>query len=82
MTGLRPPLELERWIALTRLTFSSPASGVHAVAGDIVDAKTAERAVKEAVDRYGRIDTLVNNAGAFLAKPFVDFTREENRSAS
>jgi len=29
------------------------------------------------VERFGRIDTLVNNAGIFLAKPFADYTRDE-----
>jgi len=29
------------------------------------------------VDRFGRIDTLVNNAGIFTAKPFTAFTPED-----
>ncbi len=64
-------------VAVSRSIKQSPDAGVHAVAGDIANAETAERAVREAVDRYGRIDTLVNNAGVFLAKPFVDFTQED-----
>jgi NAD(P)-dependent dehydrogenase (short-subunit alcohol dehydrogenase family) len=39
------------------------------VAGDIADRKTAERAISEGMARFGRIDTLVNNAGIFIAKP-------------
>ena len=48
--------------------------GVLPMGGDIADPRTAERVVGGALDRFGRIDTLVNNAGAFLSKPFVDYT--------
>ena len=47
------------------------------VAGDIADPKTAERAISEGVKRFGRIDTLVNNAGIFIAKPFTQYTAED-----
>src|SRR5436305_8647719 len=42
--------------------------------GDIADAETARRVVAQAVDRFGRIDTLVNNAGIYLSKPFTEYT--------
>jgi NAD(P)-dependent dehydrogenase (short-subunit alcohol dehydrogenase family) len=48
-----------------------------AVAGDVADADTARRAVGEARDRFGRIDTLINNAGVYIEKPFTDCTIEE-----
>ncbi len=48
--------------------------GVLPVDGDIADPRTADRVVGGALDRFGRVDTLVNNAGAFLSKPFVDYT--------
>jgi NAD(P)-dependent dehydrogenase (short-subunit alcohol dehydrogenase family) len=44
------------------------------VAGDIAQPETAERVIGAALDRYGRIDTLVNNAGVFMSKPFTDYT--------
>jgi NAD(P)-dependent dehydrogenase (short-subunit alcohol dehydrogenase family) len=47
---------------------------VHNVAGDIGDPKTADRIMSEGVDAFGRIDTLVNNAGAYIAKPFTEYT--------
>lgn len=47
------------------------------IRGDIADAGTAERVVGAALERFGRIDTLVNNAGVFVAKPFTDYTDEE-----
>jgi NAD(P)-dependent dehydrogenase (short-subunit alcohol dehydrogenase family) len=48
--------------------------GVAAVAGDIADPETAERIVSTAVDRFGRVDALVNNAGVFVSKPFTKYT--------
>jgi NAD(P)-dependent dehydrogenase (short-subunit alcohol dehydrogenase family) len=44
------------------------------VAGDISQQVTADEIISQAMDRFGRIDTLVNNAGVFLAKPFTDYT--------
>ena len=44
------------------------------VSGDITEAQTAERVVARALERFGRIDTLVNNAGVFIGKPFTDYT--------
>ena len=48
-----------------------------AVAGDIADADTARRAVAQALDRFGRIDTLINNAGIYIGKPFTQYTVED-----
>jgi NAD(P)-dependent dehydrogenase (short-subunit alcohol dehydrogenase family) len=45
--------------------------------GDIADRKTAERAISEGMARFGRIDTLVNNAGIFIAKPFTQYTEAD-----
>lgn len=58
-------------------------TGKHAtyVAGDISDPQVAERLINEAITRFGRIDTLLNNAGIFIAKPFADITNEEYSSA-
>ncbi|MEU0783940.1 SDR family oxidoreductase [Streptomyces sp. NPDC006173] len=47
------------------------------VQGDIADPKTAERVVAAAIERFGRIDALVNNAGLFVAKPFTDYTEDD-----
>ncbi|MCM0675807.1 SDR family oxidoreductase [Micromonospora phytophila] len=47
------------------------------VRGDITDPATAQQVVDAALDRFGRIDTLVNNAGIFVAKPFTDYTDED-----
>ncbi|MBW5444915.1 SDR family oxidoreductase [Cohnella sp. CFH 77786] len=50
---------------------------VRIVVGDVAAPQTAERLVREAVAHFGRIDTLVNNAGIFIAKPFTDYTEED-----
>src|SRR5438045_627079 len=48
-----------------------------AVPGDITDRKTAELAISESLARFGRIDTLINNAGVFVAKPFTQYTQAD-----
>jgi NAD(P)-dependent dehydrogenase (short-subunit alcohol dehydrogenase family) len=47
------------------------------VEGDIAKPATADRIVEGALQRFGRIDTLVNNAGVFVSKPFTDYTAED-----
>jgi NAD(P)-dependent dehydrogenase (short-subunit alcohol dehydrogenase family) len=49
------------------------------VDGDIADPATARKVVETALSRFGRIDALVNNAGIFFAKPFVDYTLDDYR---
>jgi NAD(P)-dependent dehydrogenase (short-subunit alcohol dehydrogenase family) len=44
------------------------------VEGDIAQPATADRIVEGALERFGRIDTLVNNAGVYVSKPFTDYT--------
>ena len=51
--------------------------GVVAVEGDIVDPDTAERVVGAALERFGRVDTLINNAGIYIGKPFTEYTVED-----
>ncbi len=47
------------------------------VAGDIAEQATADQIISQATDRFGRVDTLVNNAGIFVSKPFTDYTAED-----
>jgi NAD(P)-dependent dehydrogenase (short-subunit alcohol dehydrogenase family) len=47
------------------------------VAGDISQVQTAQRIVDEAMARFGRIDTLVNNAGIYIGKPFTEYTVDD-----
>jgi NAD(P)-dependent dehydrogenase (short-subunit alcohol dehydrogenase family) len=64
-------------VATSRSITPSTDVDVVTVRGDIADAATAERVVAEALSRFGRIDTLVNNAGVFVAKPFTDYTDDD-----
>lgn len=50
-----------------------------AIPGDVGDRATAEAVVRGAVQHFGRVDTLVNNAGIFIAKPFIEYTFEDYR---
>jgi len=50
---------------------------IFVVPGDISDRNTAERVISEGRARFGRIDTLINNAGIFLAKPFTLYTEAD-----
>ena len=61
-------------VANSRHITPSADPGVLTVPGDIADPATGARLVDRAVDRFGRVDTLVNNAGVFVAKPFTDYT--------
>jgi NAD(P)-dependent dehydrogenase (short-subunit alcohol dehydrogenase family) len=66
-----------RVVATSRSIKQSSDPDILAVSGDIGDPATADRVVKEAIARFGRIDTLVNNAGIFIAKPFTDYTIDD-----
>jgi NAD(P)-dependent dehydrogenase (short-subunit alcohol dehydrogenase family) len=66
-----------RVIANSRSIKPSSDPDVLAIPGDIADRAVAERLTKEAMTRFGRIDTLINNAGIFIAKPFTAYTAED-----
>jgi NAD(P)-dependent dehydrogenase (short-subunit alcohol dehydrogenase family) len=66
-----------RIVATARAIRPSDDSDIVTVAGDIADPSTARRVVSEGVARFGRIDTLVNNAGIFIAKPLTRYTAED-----
>ena len=69
-------------VATSRTVAESQDADVVAVQGDIADPATAKRVITAAVERFGRIDTLVNNAGIFVAKPFTDYTEGEFAATS
>ncbi|MFK4147050.1 SDR family NAD(P)-dependent oxidoreductase [Streptomyces sp. NPDC004065] len=64
-------------VATSRTIAPAGDPGVLTVQGDIADPATAERVIAAAVQRFGRVDTLVNNAGLFVAKPFTEYTQED-----
>jgi len=54
-----------------------PSAKLALVDGDIGELATATKVVAAAVEQFGGIDGLVNNAGIFIAKPFLDYTPED-----
>jgi NAD(P)-dependent dehydrogenase (short-subunit alcohol dehydrogenase family) len=66
-----------RVVATSRSIAPSNDEHVMAIAGDIRNRATAQKVVAAAKERFGRIDTLVNNAGIFIAKPFSEYTQED-----
>lgn len=58
--------------------FGDPA--VVTVDGDVSEPATTNRIISEALEHFGRVDTLINNAGIFLPKPFTDYTAEDYAS--
>jgi NAD(P)-dependent dehydrogenase (short-subunit alcohol dehydrogenase family) len=66
-----------RVVANSRSIKPSSDADILTIAGDIADPAVARRLVSEGLDRFGRIDTLVNNAGIFVASPFTKYTDEQ-----
>lgn len=66
-----------RVVATSRSIKPNANPDVLAIAGDIGDPATGPRVVEEALKAFGRIDTLVNNAGIFVASPFTAYTAEQ-----
>src|SRR5262245_30633557 len=72
-----------RVVANSRSIQSGNSADVLAVAGDISDPAVADRVIGDAVAKFGRVDTLVNNAGIFIPKPFHEYTADDfNRKLS
>jgi NAD(P)-dependent dehydrogenase (short-subunit alcohol dehydrogenase family) len=66
-----------RVVANSRSIKPSSDPDILAVAGDVASPAVAERVIEEGFAKFGRIDTLINNAGIFTAKPFTAFTGED-----
>jgi NAD(P)-dependent dehydrogenase (short-subunit alcohol dehydrogenase family) len=66
-----------RVVATSRSIEQTGDCDILAVRGDVGDPATAEAVAGQAISRFGRIDTLVNNAGIFIAKSFTDYTVED-----
>ncbi|MEU4537284.1 SDR family oxidoreductase [Streptosporangium sp. NPDC023825] len=64
-------------VATSRFIAQPDDPEILAVRGDIADPETAEKVVDAAIGKFGRLDTVVNNAGIFIAKPFTDYTDDD-----
>ena len=66
-----------RVVANSRSIKPDVSANILAVAGDISEPIVADRVIGAAVEKFGRVDTLVNNAGIFIAKPFTEYTEAD-----
>src|SRR5205814_9414449 len=64
-------------VGTSRSIRPSDESGYLTVSGDIREAKTAMRVAEQALDRFGRIDSLINDAGIFISKPFTYYSPDD-----
>lgn len=69
-----------RIVATSRSIQPSTDPDVLTVAGDIGDPATGRKVIEAALAAFARVDTLVNNAGIFIASPFTDYTDDQYRA--
>ncbi len=77
--GLVAGYRRKGWAVVTTARTIAPAQdqAVLTVEADISQPATADQIIDAALQRFGRIDTLVNNAGLFVSKPFTDYTADD-----
>ena len=77
--GLVAGYRRQGWVVVANALNIKPSADpdVLVVEGDISERTTAHRIIGEALRRFARIDTLVNNAGVFVSKPFTDYTADD-----
>ena len=64
-------------VGTSRSMPASDAPDLVTVQGDIADPETAQRVVQCALDHFGRVDSLINNAGIYIGKPFTEYTLDD-----
>ncbi len=64
-------------VAASRTIESAADPGILTVEADVAEPSSADRIADAALGRFGRIDTLINNAGIFIGKPFTDYTADD-----
>jgi NAD(P)-dependent dehydrogenase (short-subunit alcohol dehydrogenase family) len=77
--GLVDGFRQRHWAVVANSLAIKPSKDpdVLTIEGDISEKATADLIISRAIDRFGRVDTLVNNAGVFISKPFTDYTPED-----
>jgi len=80
--GLVAAYRQQGWavVANSRTMRPSEERDVLTVDGDVSESTTIDRIIGQTLDRFGRIDTLVNNAGVFISRPFTDYTDDDYAS--
>jgi NAD(P)-dependent dehydrogenase (short-subunit alcohol dehydrogenase family) len=64
-------------VANSRSITAADDPGMLTVPGDLAEPGAGTRVAEQALARFGRIDTLINNAGIFIAKPFTEYTDQD-----
>ncbi len=64
-------------VGTARSISASSETDYATVAGDITDPATSERVIGAALERFGRVDTLINGAGIYIGKPFTECTADD-----
>ncbi|QFY62959.1 SDR family oxidoreductase (plasmid) [Rhizobium grahamii] len=67
---------------ISEATSFDRAGRLELVDGDVSDPETAERVSQRAIEQFGSFDALVNNAGVFFTKPFLEYTIDDFRQLS
>ena len=82
--GLVAEYRRRGWAVVATSRTIKPAGdpAVLTIDGDVSAPTTTDRIIGETLERFGRIDTLINNAGIFIAKPFTDYTDEDYEMVS
>ena len=80
--GLVDGYRQEGWAVVANALTMKPSDDrdVLTVEGDVSQPATGDRIVGEALEHFGRIDTLINNAGLFVSKPFTEYTADDYAS--
>ncbi|MGX9431397.1 MULTISPECIES: SDR family NAD(P)-dependent oxidoreductase [Bradyrhizobium] len=65
-----------RVVGTSRSIASSSDPDFLTIRGDIADPETGRRVIDAALERFGRVDTLINNAGIFIPGPFEKYTEQ------
>jgi NAD(P)-dependent dehydrogenase (short-subunit alcohol dehydrogenase family) len=77
--GLVAGYRRQGWAVVATSRTIKPAGdpAVLTVDGDVSEPATTDRIIAGALESFGRIDTLINNAGVFISKPFTDYTADD-----
>jgi NAD(P)-dependent dehydrogenase (short-subunit alcohol dehydrogenase family) len=67
---------------ITKSGAFAPSDKLALVDGDIGQISTAAKIVETTMSKFRSIDALINNAGIFFAKPFIDYTADDFRALS
>ena len=80
--GIAAAYRQQGWavVAVARTIEPSEDDLVLTIEADLSDPSSSDRIVGATLDEFGRVDTLVNNAGLYIGKPFTEYTPEDYRS--